>query len=60
MRCDNPISSSDFPSTFVQELLNKFLIGPHELPARFTAASYYHFLHGDQPLLVDNALDNMP
>jgi hypothetical protein len=25
-----------------------------------TGASYYHFLHDDLPLLLDNALDNMP
>jgi hypothetical protein len=43
---ENPISSSDFPSTFGQE---NFLIGPHELPAQLTGASYYHFLHDACP-----------
>jgi hypothetical protein len=33
-----------------------FLIGPHELPAQLTGASYYHFLHDDLPLLLDKCI----
>jgi hypothetical protein len=38
-------------------IVDNFLIGSHELPAGLTGASYYHFLHDDLPLLLNNALD---
>jgi hypothetical protein len=60
---ENPRQSNfqqKFSNNIWGGIVDNFPIGFHELPARLTGASYYHFLHDDLPLLLDNALDNMP